>query len=193
VIGYLEGTIVKLASSECIVLVQGIGYLVSINTRISDSLSISQSVALWIESTSHEGQTRLFGFLSQEDQQWFSWLVHIPGVGGRVAQNILSMLSPQELHSLIISDHTHLLKKAEGVGPKLANRIISELKDKALKWTGGEVCSTVHQDHQDVPLALCALGYTYQQASQALRHVKNNTQTQEVSELIRLCLQHING
>lgn len=183
----------KVTPNECIVLVQGVGYIVSISTRISDTLSVGTSVALWIESTSHEGQTRLFGFLSEGDQQWFNWLTHIPGVGGRVAQNILSMLSPQELQSLILSEQAQLLKKAEGVGPKLANRMISELKDKAMKWTaGGESVSSSNQD-QDALLALCSLGYTYQEASHALRHVKTNTKAHEVSELIRLCLQHLNG
>ena len=192
-IGCLEGKVLRITPEPCLILVQGVGYKVHFSHRVQSEFILGQEVRVWIEPIGRDNQLDLFGFLDPEEQLWFTWLVHVPGVGGRVAQHILSTLPPWKLQQAIMTEQLLALKSAEGVGSKLAHRIMSELKAKALHWKrtteeNGED-HTSSRENQDALLALCALGYGLQEAQQALLKVKKIKPHAEFQEVVRESLR----
>lgn len=120
-------------TDRIILNVNGVGYEVFCpqstvaNLPHADSKTI---VSLWIETRIREDQWQLFGFSTPQEKHWFQTLNQVQGVGARVALAILSSLPYQELATIIYNLDAKRLTQAEGVGPKLANRIVNELKDK---------------------------------------------------------------
>ncbi len=122
----------SLFRSQAIIDVQGVGYLVFASTRTLSKLgAIGSEVVLHTEMQVSEDDIRLIGFATAEERDWFRLLTSVQGVGGRVALAILSALSGDELHRAIASGDKAMVARAQGVGPKLAQRIVNELKDKA--------------------------------------------------------------
>jgi Holliday junction DNA helicase RuvA len=111
--------------------VAGVGYLVSCPSRTLSALTIGQPAVLAIETQVREDRIQLFGFLDVAEREWFRLLQTVQGVGGRVALAILTVLPPDKLVQVIASGDRPAITRADGVGPKLAARILTELKDKA--------------------------------------------------------------
>jgi Holliday junction DNA helicase RuvA len=132
VIASLTGTLATRESDQAVVDVGGVGYLVFASRRTLDGLpGIGEAVRLHVETHVREDHIHLYGFLDEAERRWFRTLMTVQGVGARVALAILSVLTPDELiHAIAAQDKT-AVSRAEGVGPKLAGRIVSELKDKA--------------------------------------------------------------
>jgi Holliday junction DNA helicase RuvA len=131
-IARLRGLLVSFASDQAVIDVQGVGYLVFASTRTLSQLgAIGDEVVLHTEMQVSEDDIRLIGFASGEERDWFRLLTSVQGVGARVALAILSALTGDELHRAIASGDKAMVARAQGVGPKLAQRIVNELKDKA--------------------------------------------------------------
>ena len=131
-IAKLRGLLDSFSADHAVIDVQGVGYLVSASTRTLSQLgAIGDEVVLHTEMLVSEDSIRLVGFASAEERDWFRLLTSVQGVGTRVALAILSALSGDELHRAIASGDHRMLGRANGVGPKLAQRIAHELKDKA--------------------------------------------------------------
>ena len=136
-IAKLIGLVDTILSEGVILDVNGVGYLVHVSERTAHELDTSHASSpeskksLLVETLVRQEQLTLYGFLREEDQSWFRLLLTVQGVGAKVALSILSAFSAEELSSLILKQDKMLLSKAEGVGPKLASRIVSELKEKA--------------------------------------------------------------
>jgi Holliday junction DNA helicase RuvA len=131
-IARLRGLLVSFASDQAVIDVQGVGYLVFASTRTLSQLgAIGDEVVLHTEMQVSEDDIRLIGFASAEERDWFRLLTSVQGVGARVALAILSALNGDELHRAIASGDKAMVARAQGVGPKLAQRIVNELKDKA--------------------------------------------------------------
>ena len=112
--------------------VQGVGYQVMVSTRTRAALPGKGEVAsLLTEMQIREDHWSLFGFIDRAERDWFRTLTTVQGVGGRVALGILSVLSPEQLTRAILAQDKVSLARADGVGPKLAARLVTELKDKA--------------------------------------------------------------
>jgi len=112
--------------------VQGVGYQVMVSTRTRAALPGKGEVAsLLTEMQIREDHWSLFGFIDRAERDWFRTLTTVQGVGGRVALAILSVLSPEQLTRAILAQDKVSLARADGVGPKLAARLVTELKDKA--------------------------------------------------------------
>jgi Holliday junction DNA helicase RuvA len=112
--------------------VRGVGYLVAASTRTLSQLgAIGDEVVLHTEMLVAEDSIRLVGFSTAAERDWFRLLVSVQGVGAKVALGILSALSADELHNAIAAGDSRMISRAQGVGPKLAQRIALELKDKA--------------------------------------------------------------
>lgn len=193
-IGYLEGRVIDCTQDHCILCVHGVGYSLSIHARTAQYLkqhSSPELSALWVVSVTHDGGTHLFGFADREDKSWFSWLTGVPGVGGRVAQNILSLYTPYRLQHLIFEKNIALLRMAEGVGPKLAQRLITEMQEKAQKWHPSvpDQESSHARHFHDALLTLTALGYGQLASENALR--QNSQLDAPVDELVRNALKHL--
>jgi Holliday junction DNA helicase RuvA len=136
----------------------------------------------------HEGATKLFGFTSEDEHQWFCWLLQVPGVGGKVAQNLLSSFPPDQLYHLVMTQDISRLKTGDGVGPKLASRLATELKDKVLSWTP---LNPGQDPLDDAVLTLCALGYKEHQARRMLQWVQDNMTPSSLEETIKIALNRL--
>ncbi|HET8727515.1 MAG TPA: Holliday junction branch migration protein RuvA [Alphaproteobacteria bacterium] len=130
-IARLKGVVDSVAADSCVVDVGGVGYLVFCSRRALGRLARGEAVALHIDTHVREDHIHLYGFLETAERDWFRLLMSVQGVGGRVALAILSVLSPDELTTAIAAQDRVAVTRADGVGPKLAGRIVSELKDKA--------------------------------------------------------------
>jgi len=131
-IASLTGTLAAAEADQAIVDVGGVGYLVFASRRTMEGLPpVGEAVRLHVETHVREDHIHLYGFLDEDERRWFRTLTTVQGVGARVALAILSVLAPEALVRAIIAQDRTAVARAEGVGPKLATRIVSELKDKA--------------------------------------------------------------
>lgn len=129
-IAKLTGVVDAAGDGSVVIDVGGVGYLVFCSAKTLAQLSPGETVSLRIETQVREDAIQLYGFLLADEKQWFRLLTTVQGVGAKGALAVLSVLAPEELvHAIAMSDRT-ALTRAAGVGPKLAVRVISELKDK---------------------------------------------------------------
>jgi len=131
-IAKLTGTIDELHADALVIDVGGVGYLVTCPRGTLADLSIGARASLFIDSQTREDGTRLYGFTTTGEREWFRLLQSVQGVGGRVAVAVLSVLSPDALARALAAGDKTAVARADGVGPKLALRIVTELKDKAI-------------------------------------------------------------
>src|SRR5213083_2769030 len=131
-IGKLKGIIDSYGEDFVVVDVGGVGYVVHCSARTLQELpGAGQPAALSIETHVREDQIRLFGFLTDVEREWFRLLQTVQGVGAKVALSVLGTLKPAELASAIAMRDRAMVARTPGVGPKVAERIVTELKDKA--------------------------------------------------------------
>ncbi|MEN6542828.1 Holliday junction branch migration protein RuvA [Parvibaculum sp.] len=131
-IGRLKGIVDEVGADWVIVDVNGVGYLVTCSRRTLDALpEPGGAVTLSIETKVSEDAIRLIGFTSDLERDWFRLLVSVQGVGTRVALGVLGTLTPADLARAIALEDKKAVSAAPGVGPKVAARIVAELKDKA--------------------------------------------------------------
>lgn len=129
-IGKLTGIVDTIAREGLILDVQGVGYLVFVSGATQGRLAPGEPASLWIETHIREDHIHLFGFSSMAERDWFRLLTGVQGVGGRVGLAILSVLQPDEIAIAIAAQDKRAFSRADGVGPRLAARIVTELKDK---------------------------------------------------------------
>lgn len=131
-IAYLKGILAGTSADAAVVEVNGVGYLVGASSRTLAALGpVGEAVHVHTELLVGEDFQRLVGFASADERDWFRLLTGVQGVGARVALAILSALDPAELSRAVASQDKAMVARANGVGPKLAERIVRELKDKA--------------------------------------------------------------
>lgn len=129
-IARLKGIVEAVGTDTAVIDVNGVGYLVHASTRTLGQLSPGAAVAFWVETHVREDHIHLYGFLAQAEQEWFRLLTTVQGVGAKVALALLSVLTGDMLLQAIASGDKAAICRAPGVGPKLATRLLSELKDK---------------------------------------------------------------
>ena len=130
-IAKLTGKITRANDESLIIDVNGVGYLVFCSAKTLEAVSKNEEViSLLVETHVREDHIHLFGFFEEAEQNCFKILTTVQGVGAKVALGILSSWSPNKLANAISAGDKNLITKAPGVGPKLAARIITELKDK---------------------------------------------------------------
>jgi holliday junction DNA helicase RuvA len=130
-IGKLRGKVDAIGESHLIIDVTGVGYEVQASSRTLRNLKTGDEVSLTIDTHVREDAIRLYGFTSEVERTWFRALQSIQGVGAKVALAVLGTLSPQELANAIALQNWAVVEQTQGVGKKLAQRIVMELKDKA--------------------------------------------------------------
>ena len=139
-IGRLRGMLAETGEAECLIDAGGVGYVVHCGARTLGRLpALGDDLTLYVETQwSQENGPRLYGFLSKDDRRAFTTLIGIQGVGPKAALSVLDVLPPGELAGAVAREDKAAVARANGVGPKLAQRIVVELKGKAL----GEVSFT---------------------------------------------------
>jgi Holliday junction DNA helicase RuvA len=196
-IGKLTGVVDSIAEDHAIIDVGGVGYLVQCPSSTLSKLATGAHVSLMIETKVSEDAIRLYGFHSAEEREWFRLLQTVQNVGSRVALNVLSALSLRELERALALSDKAAIGRAQGVGPKLALRIATELKDKApammLRGHGedGHVVALAPRGPEaDAVAALVKLGYSPGQASESVARAANDLgQAAPVDVLIRESLR----
>lgn len=173
-IGKLTGLVDTIAEDHVILDVGGVGYLVQCPSSTLGKLAVGERVSLLIEMRVSEDAIRLFGFITGEEREWFKLLQSVQSVGAKVALNILSVLSPRAIGRAIALGDKAMIGQAQGVGPKLATRIVTELKDKApsviLRQEPGDTV-LVHAPRgpeADAIMALTKLGYSQSVAAESV-------------------------
>jgi Holliday junction DNA helicase RuvA len=131
VIAKLKGIVDSIDSDSAVIDVGGVGYLVSASSRTLRDLVAGGEATMLVETIVREDAISLYGFLETAERDWFRILTTVQGVGARVALSILSTLSPDEIARAIAAQDRATLSRPAGVGPKLAARLATELKDKA--------------------------------------------------------------
>ena len=129
-IGKLTGRVDFVGVDQVIVDVGGVGYQVHCSSSTLSRLLAGATVSLSIETKVSEEAIRLYGFLSSDEREWFRLLQTVQGVGARVALSVLSTLKIAELERAVVLGDKAVVGRAQGIGPKLATRIVIELKDK---------------------------------------------------------------
>ena len=175
-IARLKGLIDDMAEDHLVLDVGGVGYLVQCSARTLRQLpGRGEAIVLEIETHVREDHIHLFGFVEAVERDWFKLLQTVQGVGARVALGILSSVAVDEIGGAIAAQDHVPLTQASGVGPKLAKRIVTELKDKAPVPNLGAVLSSVAagdvraSGHQaDAVSALINLGYGRSEAFSAV-------------------------
>ncbi|MBI1214233.1 MAG: Holliday junction branch migration protein RuvA [Alphaproteobacteria bacterium] len=147
-IAKLTGVIDSVGQNQVIVDVNGVGYLVFASSRTLARIGSARgtNVSLLIETIVREDQFALYGFADAVEKEWFQILYTVQGVGAKVAQAILSTVDPEQLAVVIAAQDKSVLQQADGVGGKLAARIVTELKEKAGKMALGQAAQQKVQD-----------------------------------------------
>lgn len=129
-IARLSGIVEAIERDRAVVDVGGVGYLVRASSRTLGALTGGERARLLVETIIREDAIELYAFATAEERDWFRLLTTVQGVGAKVALSLLSALAPAELARAIAAGDRAMITRADGVGPKLANRLASELKDK---------------------------------------------------------------
>ena len=203
-IAQLRGTIVHNDTQLIIVDVQGVGYAVHVSGRTQGQLSaLSDAVTILTEMQVREDSMTLFGFVDAAERDAFRLLITIQGVGAKAAMAILSALDPNALTEAIVAGDKAMVARADGVGPKIAQRIVNELSEKIGKipsvgggavgadFAGAASDSANAAIQQDAVSALVNLGYGRSEAHAAVVRAQRAGADETVSSFIAAALREM--
>ena len=201
-IGKLKGTVDEIGEDHAIIDVHGVGYVAFCPIRTLSGLREGEAAVLHIETYVREDMIRLYGFATHLEREWFGLLQSVQGVGAKVALAVLSTLSPADLANAIALQDKAMVARAPGIGPKVAQRIVAELKSKAPAYAGGAT-GTIGLKQElgegvapapvaDAVSALSNLGYSREQAANAVAAAaKEAGEGADSAKLIRLGLKEL--
>ena len=195
-ISHLSGKLAEKKPTLAVVDVQGVGYLVLIPTSTYEKLPpAGEAVKLFTYQHVREDALQLFGFASRQERSVFEVMLGVSGIGPKLALAALSAMRPSELRDRVVAGDTAFLTRIPGVGKKVAERMVVELRDKfamleGLEAGAGVAGDTRQEARADALAALEALGLSRAAAERNLRKVlRENAGIQSAEELIRLALQ----
>ncbi|RLQ88687.1 Holliday junction branch migration protein RuvA [Notoacmeibacter ruber] len=201
-IGRLKGTVDEIADDHVILDVHGVGYVAHCAMRTLSALHEGEAAVLQIETIVREDMIRLYGFSSGLEREWFRLLMTVQGVGAKVALAILSTLAASDLANAVALQDKAMVARAPGVGPKVAQRIVSELKNRA-PALAGDFAPNIGLSQElgegvapaqvaDAVSALTNLGYGRDQAAAAVSAaLKEAGEGADSAKLIRLGLKEL--
>ncbi len=209
-IAKLRGIIDTIGEDSCIIDVNGVGYQVAASAKTLGKLNVGTETTLLTIMTVREDDISLFGFADVWEKEWFNTLTKVQGVGAKVCLSILSVLTPTQLSQAISAQDKASFCRASGVGPKLAARIVTELKDKIVTVpvavSNSQPMSVAKENapvelkelpasdadygkNEDVTSALINLGYQRLEAYRAASKVVAENPEANIATLIRLALK----
>ena len=194
---YLKGSVVEIGQNSIILDVGGVGYYLNTSLKTISEVSIGQQCKFYISESIGENNFDLYGFADQQEKRFFEFLISVSGVGPKAAISLLSSLNTDTLILAIVNDDSKALTSAPGVGKKLAQRIILELRDKlgaevpALasgKAVAPSVSSSVQPNAvSDAMAGLAVLGYSTAELAPVIRNGDWSNMTAE--QIIRAVLK----
>lgn len=196
-IEYLKGTLADLTPALAVVECHGVGYGVNISLGTFSAIQGKQEVKLWIAESIREDAYQLWGFSTRAERELFLLLTSVSGIGAGTSRMILSSMTVPELASVISEGNDKMLKAVKGIGPKAAQRIIVDLRDKigSLGIEGQEARSTgqtapINKEVMDEAVAaLTMLGFSPAPAHKAVQHILTDDPEAPVERVIKLALK----
>lgn len=194
---YLTGTLVSCEPTHVILDVRGVGYEVRVSLNTFEALQTGQEVKLFVHFHVKEDAQTLYGFLADEDKQFFRELIGVSGIGPSTALAMFSSLTTAELKEAIAGEDVKTVQRVKGIGAKTAQRVVLELRDKLRKAGFGQgqsfaerLKSPGHPQEEEALMALTTLGLTKAMAQKSLVKVlKAHGNEMPVEQLIKLALQ----
>lgn len=183
-IAKLSGVVEEHFVDSLVLNVQGVGYGVFVSNEDSGRLAVGEPANLYIYEHIREQQHDLFGFVSRDDKAFFEQLLGVNGIGPKMALNMLSIGTAAAVRQAIASGDVKFIQRANGVGKRVAERVVVELKDK-VGLVGVDLASTGLLQAEDALLkdeaveALVSLGYAPQDAAKALKDIDTSLPTPE--------------
>ena len=185
---YVSGPVTVLESGLAVIDCAGVGYGCRITAYTAGQLKLNQSARLYVTESIREDAFDLYGFISKEEQHCYELLTSVNGVGPKAAMAILSAGGPQNFTLAVMTGNEKMLTAAQGIGKKIAQRIILELKDKVgggsaeLDFTAGPAATPVQTGNAAAlaHAALQELGYSAAEINAALKGVDPNSTTEEM-------------
>jgi Holliday junction DNA helicase RuvA len=184
-IGYLEGDVKALRAGYAIVLAGGVGYKVAATKQTLAGFAVGSHAAFWTHLAVREDLLDLYGFSTEEELRLFELLLTVSGIGPKSALAILDIASVETLRSAIGQGRAEYLTKVSGIGRKTAEKIVLELREKI--GIGSEEAKAALKGDEEALEAMRALGYSAQEARDALRKVPNSIE--KSSERLRAALR----
>ena len=203
-IAQLRGAIVHTNTQLIIIDVHGVGYAVHVSGRTQGQLfALSGEVTILTEMQVREDSMTLFGFVDSAERDAFRLLITVQGVGAKAAMAILSVLDPSALTEAIVAGDKAMIARADGIGPKIAQRVVNELSEKIGRipsfdggsvgagYDGSELVSADTAGQQDAVSALVNLGYSRSEAHAAVLRAQSADADATVSSLIAAALREM--
>lgn len=201
-IGYLKGEVAAIYEDRIVLEVNNIGYNISMPFSDIDLLGgMGEEIKVYTYLNVREDAMQLFGFLKKDDLDFFKLLISVNGIGPKAGLSILSTMTTDDLRFAILSEDSKRIGKAPGVGPKTAQRVIIELKDKVsleeafeekLSNTKASQEDAISSPKEEAALALIALGYSSSESYKAVR-AENISAEDDVEVIIKKALKNISG
>lgn len=197
-IEYLKGTLDELTPTLAVVECAGVGYGVNISLNTFAALQGKQEVKLWITEAIREDAYQLWGFAARQERELFLLLTSVSGIGAAMARMILSAMNPAELCGVISEGDDKMLRQVKGIGPKAAQRIIVDLRDKIVTLgidaaqavpSGSESGSINREVLDEAVTALVTLGFSPAPAHKAVQQILNEKPDTPLERIIVLALK----
>lgn len=193
---HINGVVAELEPNLAVIDCSGVGYGISITMNTASTLSVGEKAKLYISEAIGENNFDLYGFRNKGEKRCFEMLISVSGIGPKAAMSILSHNTPESLALAIMSDDIKALTVAPGIGKKIAQRVILELKDKISKESGGsldmQIPVTAKVSGQssavnDALMGLSVLGYSSAEISPAIKAM--DVEGMSAEEIIRAVLK----
>jgi Holliday junction DNA helicase RuvA len=195
-ITYLRGNITQKTPTYIVIEAAGVGYLVHISLHTFSQIEKKEEVKILTHLNIKEDSHSLYGFAEETERSLFRHLISVSGIGPNTAQIMLSSLNPEELRLAIIGEQEQVFRAVKGIGPKMAKRIILDLKDKLVKDSGDLPLTFPSQNNtirEEALSALVALGFQKIAVQKALNHLLKDQSIQSVEQLIKLALRELSA
>ena len=198
-LAFIKGSLAEKGIDYVVLDHQGIGYMIYTTASVLEALSaLGQTVKLYTYMYVREDQIALYGFLTKEDLQIFKLLIGVSGIGPKGALGILSSISPNAFQFAVMSGDSNAISKAPVIGPKTAQKLIIELKDKLKledmfeeeSGSGAEASEADNTAGKEVIMALVSLGYSETEAFRAVKKVEASPET-DSETLLKLALKQM--
>ncbi len=190
---FFKGKVEEIEKDRVVIEVNNIGYEINMPESDLFTLDINQEIKIYTYLHVREDDMRLFGFKNKESLEFFKKLITVSGVGPKVALGIISKVDTESLCVAIATENVDALKSVPGIGPKMAQKIILELKDKVLKEQTDKinikVKETNNKNVEEAMTALEVLGYTHKQIKEVIGKLDINDDS--VETIIRKVLKEV--
>lgn len=173
----IEGIVENKTKNSIIIKTNGLSYKIFVNTLLVEKIKPGQNIKIFTHLETKEDTIELYGFKNQQELEYFNLLKSISGIGPKSAINILSLTQLKDLETAILEQDFEILTKVSGIGTKIAQKIIIELKNKVEKTRGGSFQST--KDSAILINALTSMGYSLPEARNAIKKIPHNIKQTE--------------